>query len=137
MWAAPRRTRLTVYLAGTAVNLVIAAGCLLARAAIPAGHAHDLLAAATLLALLALLLIPTELLVFMRTDAYYVVQDLAGCTNLYADGSAYARYRAKLLWHGLSRGRVDRPTPAAHCPGTNAGRYGRTPLCSSAAPSPA
>ena len=101
VWAAPRRARLTVYLAGTAVNVVTAAVCLLAIGlARPSGLTHHLLAAA---ALEAVLLLPMELLVFMRTDVYFLVQDLAGCANLYADGSARVRYLARRIWHAAKR----------------------------------
>jgi putative peptide zinc metalloprotease protein len=41
--------------------------------------------------------------VFMRTDVFFVIQDVAGCTNLYADGSAYARYLARWVLHRLFR----------------------------------
>ncbi|MDG4819881.1 hypothetical protein O7628_30730 [Micromonospora sp. WMMD956] len=33
-----------------------------------------------------------QFLVFMRTDVYFVLQDVAGARNLYADGAAYARW---------------------------------------------
>jgi putative peptide zinc metalloprotease protein len=90
IWAAPRRVRWTVYLAGGAVNLLIAAGCVLAEPlATPGSLARHLLAA---IALGSVLSLPIELLIFMRTDVYFLVQDIAGCANLYADGSAYVRY---------------------------------------------
>jgi hypothetical protein len=37
-------------------------------------------------------MMPLQFLVFMRTDVYFVIQDLARCRNLYADGAAYFRY---------------------------------------------
>jgi putative peptide zinc metalloprotease protein len=90
IWAAPRRVRWTVYLAGGAVNLLIGAGCVLAEPlATPGGLVRHLLA---LVALESVLFLPVELLIFMRTDVYFLVQDIAGCANLYADGSAYVRY---------------------------------------------
>jgi hypothetical protein len=101
IWAASRRTRMTVYLAGIALDLVIAALCLLILAFTPlAGLATDLVAATALLALMG---IPIQCLVFMRTDLYFVLQDLTGCANLYADGSAYARYLARRLCGRLRR----------------------------------
>jgi hypothetical protein len=101
VWAAPRRTRLTVYLAGMAVNLTAAAVCILAIGlARPNGLAHHLLAAA---ALESVLLLPVELLIFMRTDVYFLIQDLAGCANLYADGSARIRYLARRMQHAARR----------------------------------
>jgi hypothetical protein len=95
IWAAPRRTRLTVYLAGIAVDLVAASVCLLTMAlAHPVGLAHQLLAVAVLESVVFL---PLEFLIFMRTDVYFLVQDLAGCANLYADGSARIRYLAQRM----------------------------------------
>ncbi len=63
LWAAPRRTRLAVYLAGLAVNLAIAATCILALAAVGrAGPPGRLL---ELTVLLSLQFIAAQLLVFM------------------------------------------------------------------------
>ncbi|MFA3875053.1 hypothetical protein ABS735_15345 [Streptomyces sp. MMCC 100] len=88
---APRRHRLTAYLAGIALNLSVASSLLLALALTETGTtAHRLLAAALLLALLPL---PFQCMVFTRTDLYFVLQDLTGCRDLYGDGLAYARYR--------------------------------------------
>jgi putative peptide zinc metalloprotease protein len=102
IWAAPRRVRLTVYLAGIGLDLLVASACLLVIGlAHPAGLAHRMLA---LVALEAVLYLPWELLIFMRTDVYYLVQDLAGCANLYADGSARVRYLARRVWHAGRRG---------------------------------
>ncbi|MCZ7422527.1 hypothetical protein O7605_23790 [Verrucosispora sp. WMMA2121] len=92
VWAAPRRDRLAVYLAGIATNLVIWAGTVLVRATGAAGPADGLLAA---VGLLSLGLVPVQFLVFMRTDIYFVLQDVTGCANLYADGSAYLRHLAR------------------------------------------
>jgi len=97
VWAAPRRTRMTVYCAGMAVNLLVASGCVLTlRFAGPGGLTRLLLIVTELEAMLSL---PCEFLVFMRTDVYFIVQDLAGCANLYADGAAHLRY----LWRRLTR----------------------------------
>ncbi|MGV9455645.1 hypothetical protein [Streptomyces sp. NPDC003635] len=88
---APRRHRLTAYLAGIALNLSVAASLLLILAVTdPGTTAHRLLAAGVLLALLPL---PFQCMVFTRTDLYFVLQDLTRCRNLYGDGLAYARYR--------------------------------------------
>jgi putative peptide zinc metalloprotease protein len=111
IWAAPRKIRLTVYLAGMTTNLVVAAVCVLTEAALPPdGGPRALLAA---VALLSLLSVPTQFLVFMRTDVYFVIQDLTGCANLYADASAYLRYHAKRLWR-TSR-RADPPPTDPSC----------------------
>ncbi|MFE1439016.1 hypothetical protein [Streptomyces sp. NPDC058739] len=90
---APRRHRLTAYLAGIATNLSVAAAAALAAGAVH-GTPHRLLAALTVLALLPL---PFQLMVFMRTDVYFVLQDLLRCRDLYGDGRAYARHAARRL----------------------------------------
>jgi putative peptide zinc metalloprotease protein len=95
VWGAPRRVRMTVYLAGMALNVCIVAACLLVLAAAsPPGLVRQLLCVVVAETALAL---PTQFLVFMRTDLYFVLQDLTGCANLYADGSAYLRYLARRL----------------------------------------
>jgi hypothetical protein len=92
---APRRERLTAYLAGMAVNATVAAVALfLLTVAAPATTAHRLLAFVMLLALLQL---PLQFMVFMRTDVYFVLQDLTRSRDLYGDGRAYARYLARQL----------------------------------------
>ncbi|MFB6774490.1 hypothetical protein [Streptomyces sp. NPDC056337] len=100
---APRRHRLTAYLSGIALNLSVASSLVLALTLTGTGTtAHRLLAAALLLALLPL---PFQLMVFTRTDLYFVLQDLTGCRDLYGDGLAYARYR----WRRLLRAPRVRP----------------------------
>jgi hypothetical protein len=90
VWAAPRRGRITVYLAGIAANVCLAGAFLLVLGlANPPGVLRRLLAVAVAETVL---MLATQLLVFMRTDLYFVLQDLTGCANLYADGSAYLRY---------------------------------------------
>jgi hypothetical protein len=91
--AAPRRTRLTVYSAGIVVNLLVAACCaLICWLADPGGLTRQLLLAGELESLLVL---PLQLLIFMRTDVYFIAQDLSGCASLYADGAARIRYVAR------------------------------------------
>jgi len=93
VWGAPRRTRMTVYLAGMALNVCVVAACLLVLvAADPHGLARQLLCVVVAETALAL---PTQFMVFMRTDLYFVLQDLTRCANLYADGSAYLRHLAR------------------------------------------
>lgn len=92
---APRRHRLTAYLAGIAVNLAVAASSfLLLLVTAPGSAPHRLLAATVLWALLPLTF---QLMVFMRTDVYFVLQDLTGCRDLYGDGRAHARHLAGRL----------------------------------------
>jgi putative peptide zinc metalloprotease protein len=95
IWAAPRRVRMTVYLSGMVVELFLSGTALLASLALgPDSSAGEVLRA---VALLALLFVPTQFLLFMRTDLYFVLQDLARCSNLYVDGSAYVRYQGRRL----------------------------------------
>ncbi|MFG3107288.1 hypothetical protein [Streptomyces tendae] len=103
---APRRHRLTAYLAGIALNLSVASSLVLVLALTePGTTAHRLLAAALLLALLPL---PFQCMVFTRTDLYFVLQDLTGCRDLYGDGLAYARYRARRSVRSVSSMRIVR-----------------------------
>jgi putative peptide zinc metalloprotease protein len=95
VWAAPRRIRMTVYLAGMAVNVCFAGTLLLILGlASPHGVLRSLLAVAVAETLLTL---PTQLMVFMRTDLYFVLQDLTECANLYADGSAFLRHLGRTI----------------------------------------
>ncbi|CCK27699.1 hypothetical protein BN159_3320 [Streptomyces davaonensis JCM 4913] len=109
---APRRHRLTAYLAGIAFNLSLASALVLTLALTdPGTTAHRLLAAALLLALLPL---PFQCLLFTRTDLYFVLQDLTGCRDLYGDGLAYARY---VFRRAVRRGGADAaPDPSTRLP---------------------
>ncbi|MGA5104439.1 hypothetical protein ACPCC3_12475 [Streptomyces cellulosae] len=109
---APRRHRLTAYLSGIALNLSVASALVPVLAATdPASTAHRLSAAALLLALMPL---PFQLMVFTRTDVYFVLQDLTGCRDLYGDGLAYARYRCRRLLR--SRAHKGEDDPSARLP---------------------
>lgn len=109
IWAAPRRIRLTCYLAGMTVNLFIAAaGILLHVLLAPDGLPGRLLAATVLISLL---FIPSQFMVFMRTDLYFVLQNLTGSADLYHDGSRYLRY----LLRRLTR-RSGATVPTRHLP---------------------
>jgi putative peptide zinc metalloprotease protein len=93
VWAAPRRTRMTVYLAGMSADVCTAGICLLILGlASPHGVVRQLLAVVVAVTLIGLTI---QFMVFMRTDVYFVLQDLTGCANLYGDGSAYLRYRGR------------------------------------------
>jgi hypothetical protein len=89
IWGEPRRVRLTVYMSGIAINLFVAALAIWLRLAFPIGLIHALLSATVVLSFSMVLL---EFLVFMRTDVYFLLQDLTRCRNLYTDGLDYARY---------------------------------------------
>ena len=94
IWSAPRRVRMTVYLSGLVFELAVAAsGMLYLAIAEPSGWVER---AVSVLVLLIIASFPAEALVFMRTDLYFVLQDLSRCPNLYAEGSAY-------VWHVVAR----------------------------------
>jgi hypothetical protein len=102
---------MTVYLAGMALNLCLAAACLLVLAAAsPHGLLRALLCVVVAETALAL---PTQFMVFMRTDLYFVLQDLTRCANLYADGSAYLRHLARRV---TRRGAGTNPDPSQDYP---------------------
>ena len=114
VWAAPRRTRMTVYLAGMGIDVCSVGICLLILIlAGPHGLVRDLLAVAVAETLLAL---PTQFMVFMRTDLYFVLQDLTGCANLYADGSAYVRHIGRRIIERAGHGDRTNPDPSREYP---------------------
>jgi putative peptide zinc metalloprotease protein len=97
IWAAPRWQRVVVYLSGMLVNVLISALAMLAHAASHPGSPTARLPAA--IAMASLLALVPQTLIFMRTDLYFLLQDLSGSRNLYADGSAHVRWWARrLLW---------------------------------------
>lgn len=91
LWVADRRVRIRVFLAGLVADLVVFSCCSIGVSATsPAGIAHRILAQTCLIALLG---IAEQFAFYMRTDVYYVVEELAGCKNLFADATGYLRYR--------------------------------------------
>ncbi len=102
---ASRRHRTTAYLSGIAVNLTVASTAFLLLAATDAPSVSQILSALVLLALLPL---PFQLMVFMRTDVYFVLADLAGCRDLYGDGRAYATYVLRRIGRALRLGEAGR-----------------------------
>ncbi|MEQ4301645.1 hypothetical protein ABNF97_09675 [Plantactinospora sp. B6F1] len=96
IWAANRTQRMTVYLAGMALDASIASiATLVVVVANPTTAVHRISA---IVLLSEVLLLAPQLLIFMRTDLYFVLQDLTRSRNLYADGSAFATYLAGRLW---------------------------------------
>ncbi|MFJ6724900.1 hypothetical protein ACIQPQ_08265 [Streptomyces sp. NPDC091281] len=91
IWLKSRRERLTVYLSGIALDAAIWGCCIVARF-LGSDVALLPVIAMTLVAALA-----HQCFVFMRTDLYFVVQDLTGCRNLYADTGRYLRHLAARL----------------------------------------
>jgi putative peptide zinc metalloprotease protein len=115
VWAAPRRTRMTVYLAGMGIDVCVAGSCLLIAGLAGlhglAGHLLAVAAAETVLGLVG------QFMVFMRTDIYFVLQDLTGCANLYADGSAYLRYLGGRAARSIRRAGAAGSDPSQDYPG--------------------
>ncbi|MGW5162131.1 hypothetical protein ACWEPN_42240 [Nonomuraea wenchangensis] len=91
IWPAPTRIRVTVYLSGIVVDLTIC-GMALTWAYIMGPNPLT-----SWIILIQALRLANQLLVFMRTDLYFLLQDVTGCRNLYGNGAAYVR--------GLLRGR--------------------------------
>ena len=116
VWAAPRRTRMTAYLAGMGVDICLAGICLLVLGlAEPHGLVRNLLAVAVTETVLGL---SGQFMVFMRTDIYFVLQDLTGCANLYADGSRLSSLSRRAGHPAGSR----RPGPQPRLPGAATSR---------------
>jgi len=114
VWAAPRRIRMTVYLAGMGIDVCSAGICLLILGlAEPHGLVRDLLAVTVGVILLSL---PLQFMVFMRTDLYFLLQDVSGCANLYADGSAYLRYLGRRFTRRREHANQDNPDPSSGYP---------------------
>ncbi|GII58539.1 hypothetical protein Pth03_69280 [Planotetraspora thailandica] len=97
IWLAPRRVRLTVYLSGIAVDCALCAVCVM-LSLLTGPHSVYSIVLLTGIAMLA-----TQAFVFMRTDLYFLLQDLTGCRNMYSDAIAYVR-------RGLAR-LMGRPRP--------------------------
>lgn len=106
IWSAARPVRMIVYLSGVALELSIAATGLIVLSFSAPPAAVDLVLSLVIVIIAAAL--PFEAMVFMRTDLYFVLQDLSRCPNLYAQGASYVRY---WLWRIVRRRRPD-PTLA-------------------------
>jgi hypothetical protein len=52
----------------------------------------------------------------MRTDVYYVLQDLMSCRNLFGDGGAYARYLGNRLRHSIIGSSAETVDPSLGLP---------------------
>ncbi|WP_333761842.1 hypothetical protein [Streptomyces sp. IBSBF 2390] len=91
IWLRNRKERLTVYLSGITLDAMVCGGCLLARCL---GVNWPLLPVVTMTLITAL---ANQCLVFMRTDLYFVIQDLTGCRNLYGDTGRCLRHAMKRL----------------------------------------
>jgi hypothetical protein len=94
----PRRQRYLAFLAGMVADLLVITGLTLAAAA-AIGTWPSRLALA--IAYVTLLRLAWQLLIFLRTDPYYVLTTALGCTNLAEATSAYLRERVRRV-RGMS-----------------------------------
>lgn len=83
IWLADRRTRMAVYLSGMVLDAAIAGACLTLMALTGPSPLPSLVVLTQAVALV------MEFMVFVRTDVYYVLQDLTGCRNMYTDATRY------------------------------------------------
>ncbi|MEU7390128.1 hypothetical protein [Streptomyces tanashiensis] len=105
LWGSSRHVRIRVYLAGVVSDLVIVSVCSITISlAEPTGFALRALKA---LMLALLLSVAQQFALYMRTDMYFVLQELLGCKNLYADSWDYTRYALKKAYASAAR----RPPP--------------------------
>jgi putative peptide zinc metalloprotease protein len=107
VWAVSRRERMRCYLAGLGFEAVLASVVIIVLAAAnPHGAAGRTGSAIVALILLGFLM---QLLVFKRTDVYFVVADLVRARNLHDDACRYLLTGVRAL---VSRARR-RPPPAS------------------------
>jgi hypothetical protein len=81
-----------VFLAGMTADLLMFSGCSAALALTPAASLPGRVLGQ--LSLLLLLGVAEQFALYMRTDIYYVLQDLVRCKNLYADSLGHLSYQA-------------------------------------------
>ena len=84
----PRRQRYLIFLAGMLADLLVITGLTLAATAAPDAWPARL---ALAIAYLTIARLAWQLLIFLRTDPYYVLTTALGCTNLAEASSAYLR----------------------------------------------
>ncbi|WP_410788018.1 hypothetical protein [Kribbella sp. C-35] len=91
LWGAPRRTRFRVYTAGMRFDLCVMAvlSITLTWTALPTFVARS--AESLILALF--ISIATQFALYMRTDVYFVCQELLRCKNLFGDAWAYVHFK--------------------------------------------
>jgi putative peptide zinc metalloprotease protein len=109
VWSAPRNVRLVVYLSGMALNAVLAVAGLFLNLLATTPGLHNL---AAVLFTTQVVFLAGQFAFFMRTDVYFVAQDLARCRNLFGDATALVRYTLRRLT-GRRRGETD---PSAALP---------------------
>lgn len=111
---APRRHRITAYLSGIGLELLMAATAVLVLPALDAGALPHRLVSA--FAVLALLPLTFQLMVFMRTDVYFVVQDLTRCRDLFGDSFRYNTHLLRRLLAVLPGRKPAGPDPSVELP---------------------
>lgn len=112
LWMARRRARVKVYAAGVGCDLLLSA-CAAVGAGVlgPGSFGGRVLEAVSLNGLVVVLL---QFEFYMRTDVYFVIQDLTGCKRLFDDATAYLGYLAAQRFR--RSGSADRRDPRLSVP---------------------
>lgn len=106
VWVAPRRMRILVYSVGMILNAaLLAASCGIFAFTAP-GLLKDLAGAS---AIVQANLIVGNCLFFMRTDVYFIIQDLARCRDLFGDATALFGYQLRRVFRRPSVRDVESP----------------------------
>ena len=90
LWGASRSLRLRVFMAGMASDMMLMSLSWMVLATLePTGLLYRFLESLTLVLLFSL---GCQCALYMRTDLYFVLQEVLHCKNLYADAWRYLRY---------------------------------------------
>ena len=109
LWAVPRRQRYRTYLAGMACDLLLLSIAVLTLANLDLST--DLHRAVSAFALLAVFRLGSQMLLYMRTDVYFVLADLLKAKNLMEDAAAYVLSEVRRAARRLRRPREAPPPP--------------------------
>ncbi|MEV7342648.1 hypothetical protein [Streptomyces sp. NPDC093544] len=98
IWLCCRRVRVTAYLAGMASDALVCSLCLIVMTATDTSPLI-----LRLVILNKALSVASEFMVFMRTDIYFLLQDLSRCRNMFGDALVYLRFLCRRLIGRLNR----------------------------------
>jgi len=108
LWAVPRRKRYRVYMAGIVWDLLVMAIALLLKAYAPLSDmGRGICSAIMLIGYLRLL---WEFYFFIRTDIFFVLQDLLRCRDLYGDAGRYLGW----IWWRIRSALAEQPSAVEH-----------------------
>ena len=108
LWAVPRRKRYRVYLAGIQWDLMLMSVALLMKAYAPLPDMGREICSAIML--LGFLRLTWEFYFFIRTDIFFVFQDLLHCHDLYGDAGRYLGW----VWWRIRSALAERPHGVEH-----------------------